>query len=190
MSHDDIYAPRWIGPDDMPVDLHSEIVPALWMGGTADEDWIHYPAPREELSEPAPYDAVVTLFAWAQPMTWGVEELRYGFGDCELDGANLPRILKAARWAHERWRAGERVLVRCQAGINRAGLVTALVLMLDGRSPREAIEVIRRRRSPLALCNDAFVDWLLTDAAEALRPPALQTSMGSVDLPSAGTAIR
>jgi protein-tyrosine phosphatase len=60
------------------------------------------------------------------------------------------------------------VLVRGQAGINRSGLVTALVLMLDGYGARDALGLIRERRSPFALCNDAFVDWLLTQAADAL----------------------
>lgn len=68
--------------------------------------------------------------------------------------------------------AADRVLIRCQAGLNRSGLVTALVLMLDGHSATEAVNQLRARRSPWALCNDAFVDWLVTDAAALLDTAA------------------
>lgn len=55
---------------------------------------------------------------------------------------------------------------------SRSGLVTALVLMLDGHSATEAVNQLRARRSPWALCNDAFVDWLVTDAAALLDTAA------------------
>ena len=51
---------------------------------------------------------------------------------------------------------------------DRSGLLTALVLMLAGMDAAEAIRLIRSRRSEVALFNDDFVDWLLTDAADAL----------------------
>ena len=104
-------------------------------------------------------------------MDWEVEELRYGFGDGVLRGDDLGRVVRAAAWANERWMAGDRVLIRCQAGLNRSGLVTAMVLMLDGWTAAEAISHIRARRSPVALCNDRFVDWLLDHADAALDLP-------------------
>ena len=174
MTAQEVYAPRWIETGDMPAALHSEILPGLWVGGTADDGWIDRSAPCGGFGDAAPYDAVVTLFAWAQPMSWGVEELRYGFGDAALDDASLPKILAAARWAHERWSRGERVLVRCQAGINRSGLVAALVLMIAGYSAHEAIQLLRQGRSPFALCNDAFVDWLLTQAGRSIDKAPLR----------------
>jgi protein-tyrosine phosphatase len=111
---------------------------------------------------------VVTLYGWAAPVTWEVEELRYGFMDSDIAYADIDRILRAARWAHDRWRGGDRVLIRCQAGLNRSGLVTALVLMRDGYDATEAISLIRERRSPWALCNDDFVRWLHEDTPAAL----------------------
>jgi len=51
-------------------------------------------------------------------------------------------------------------LVRCAAGWNRSGLVTALVLMKNGYKPEEAINLIRDRKSPHALCNADFVRYL------------------------------
>jgi hypothetical protein len=167
----DLYAPVWTAAAERPQVTWSEILPGLYQGGTDDDDWISMPRPLDSGDEPRPFDAVVTLFAWAQPFGWGVTELRYGFADAHPRYADLSRVVEAARWAHGRWRAGDRVLVRCQAGLNRSGLVMALVLMLEGMSPAEAITLIRRQRSAVALCNDDFVDWLLADAAGALAAP-------------------
>ena len=114
------------------------------------------------------FDAVVTLFAWALPCSWGVEELRYGFPDAHPDLADMTRVVAAARWAHERWSSGDRVLIRCQAGLNRSGLVTVLVLMLAGRTAQDAIRLVRERRSAYALFNPDFVDWLVDRAPAAL----------------------
>jgi len=83
-------------------------------------------------------------------------------------GWHVDAVIDAAEWAHGLWRRGQRVLIRCQAGLNRSGLVTALVLLLDGWDPADAIEEIRTRRSPWALCNQQFADWLLDEAPSAL----------------------
>jgi hypothetical protein len=103
---------------------------------------VDYPSwqaePLSGLGEPRPYDAVVTLYAWAQPVGWEVEELHYGFAGA-LHGEDISRVLRAAAWAHERWQAGDRVLVRCQAGLNRSGPVTALVLIMAGWDPAAAL---------------------------------------------------
>ncbi len=48
------------------------------------------------------------------------------------------------------------VLVHCQAGLNRSGLITALALMHLGRTADEAIRLLRDRRSPVVLCNRSF----------------------------------
>ena len=45
-------------------------------------------------------------------------------------------------------------------GWNRSGLVLALVLLLDGYSADEAIELIREKRSPYALSNSSFVRFI------------------------------
>jgi len=48
----------------------------------------------------------------------------------------------------------------CQAGLNRSSLVAAYALMLAGATAADAIELLRQERSPAALCNPAFADWL------------------------------
>lgn len=171
----DLYAPAWVSADQEPDELFSQIVPGLFQGGTPLEHWSsdgtsfdhHEPDPIE-----GHFDAVVSLFAWSRPCDWGVEELRYGFPDAHPQHADMSRVVRAARWAHDRWTAGDRVLIRCQAGLNRSGLVTAMVLMLDDWSAEDAIRQIRRQRAEVALVNDDFVDWLIHHAPAALAETA------------------
>jgi protein tyrosine/serine phosphatase len=158
-------APDW-GHEYGLTELWTEVVSGLWVGGTADQDTVENGRGRV-----APYrffdledgeittkqfDAVVTMYAWAQPVDWGVEELRWGImdGDQPVDRAKLQETVD---WAHRRWDAGNRVLIRCQAGLNRSSLVTALVLVKAGWTPDDAIKQIRFTRSPQALFNKAFV---------------------------------
>jgi hypothetical protein len=159
-----------------PTYAPDEIVPGLWQGGTEDDHVVGRRVPADHhgvFSGRAPrFDVVVTLYADAQPAPWGVEELRFGFPDAELTPAFAERAIALARHAHRRWKDGARVLVRCQAGVNRSGLVTALVLMLEGMDARDAIGLIRANRAPAVLANRAFVRWLVTEAAGALAGEA------------------
>jgi hypothetical protein len=143
-----------------------EILPGLFQGGTEDHDVIGRRTPDSHYDRTQRFDVIVTLYADAQPAPWGVEEIRYGFGDAELNPTAIRKALALATLAHARWQAGERVLIRCQAGVNRSGLVTALVLMLDGYTPHDAIALIRERRAPAVLSNGHFVRWLVTEAPD------------------------
>ena len=87
-------------------------------------------------------------------------ERRFGFPDSALDENNLTEIHAIADWVYDEWKSGKKVLVRCQAGWNRSGLVTSLALMKDGHKAKDAIDLIRARRSPHALCNADFVRYL------------------------------
>lgn len=167
-KHHDLYAPQWVSDDQLPRALYSEVLPGLYQGGTDNDAWVNTAAPLEHGDDATGFDAVLTLFAWAQPFSWGVEELHYGFMDAHPRHADMSRVVEAARWAYQRWSSGQQVLIRCQAGLNRSGLLTALVLMLAGWDATDAIRLIRARRAEVALFNDDFVDWLLTDAAGAL----------------------
>jgi Dual specificity phosphatase, catalytic domain len=156
-----------------PTSLWSEIAPGLFMGGTPD---------RGDPDPGLPFDAVVTLYAFAPAADWLVEELRYGFYDGAMGRVDTVRVRRAADWAYERWQSGDRVLIRCQAGLNRSGLVTALVLTRSGLSPAEAIDLIRESRCTNALCNDSFERWLRGDAqfTHAATDDNDDVQMGSV----------
>ena len=161
-KREDLYAPAWVSADQEPKELHSEILEGLWMGGTDDEDTTDYGKELPGFDHGVPFDAVVTLYAWAHPMPWGIEELRWGFGDGDMSYVDIDRLNRVVAWAHDRWQAGDRVLIRCQAGMNRSGLITALVLMKAGFTAEAAIALLRSQRSEVVLFNDHFVDYLVS----------------------------
>lgn len=92
----------------------------------------------------------------------GVEERRYGFPDGAIKQVQLPIIHELADWSYSKWKSGAKTLIRCQAGLNRSGLITALVLIKSGKSAIDSIRLIREKRSFQALCNEDFVRYLLS----------------------------
>ena len=151
------------------------ILPGLFQGGTQDDEVIGCPAPDHHYAglydHPGtvfPFDLVVTLYGDAQPAPWGVREVRFGFPDGPLSEFAIGHAIELALQAHAAWRRNQQVLIRCQAGGNRSGLVSARVLMLEGYSADEAIALLRRKRSGVVLSNRHFERWLLTHAADAL----------------------
>jgi protein-tyrosine phosphatase len=149
-------------------ELYSEIAPNLFMGGTDDDDVIHLPqvsrGPRHDL----PFDSILTMYAWARPADWMVQEFRYGFPDASISDIDLNRLKQAVEWGYQQWVLGDRLLVRCQAGLNRSGLVTSLILIKSGMEVQSVIELLRERRSQYALCNSEYEEWLLTEGREFL----------------------
>jgi protein-tyrosine phosphatase len=153
-----------------PTSLYSEIAPNLFMGGTADEDVIHQAAPYNKARTDLPFDAIITMYAWANPADWRVQEFRYGIYDSAIADIDLDRLKQAVEFGYNRWLSGDRVLVRCQAGLNRSGLVTALIMMSTGLDAETAIEQIRKNRADIALFNNNYVEWLMSEGAQFLAP--------------------
>jgi len=145
-----------------PTSLYSEILTNLFMGGTDDNDVIHLPANPYTRRNDLPFDSIVTMYAWARPADWKVQEYRYGVPDARISDMDLSRLRQAVNWGYKQWKKGDRVLVRCQAGLNRSGLVTALILIKNGMSPEDAIRTIRKNRADIALFNEHYVNWLMT----------------------------
>lgn len=157
------YAPTHdIDAWDFP--LHSEILPGLWMGGTDDEDTLDFATDLHKSREITKdkFDSVVTLYAWARPADWLVTEFRYGYYDSDIEHIDFNLLYSAVDFAYASWKSGQRVLIRCQAGINRSGLVTALVLIKDGYSPEQAIDLLRAQRSRYVLINRDFEKFILS----------------------------
>ena len=160
-----------------PTSLHSEIAPNLFMGGTDDADVIQNPIARNIRRTDMPFDAIVTMYAWAQPADWNIQEFRYGVPDAAIADIDLNRLKQAVEFGYNRWMAGDRVLVRCQAGLNRSGLVTALILMSTGLDAETAIKEIRKNRSEDALFNQDYVTWLMKEGAAFIAPsPSAQAA--------------
>jgi protein tyrosine phosphatase len=135
------------------------VLNGLWQGGTDDLDV------DRQLKVPMittkSFDTVITMYADANPVDWFVKEFRYGVWDSDINKMNTEELFDIVRLAHADWKRGKRVLIRCQAGWNRSGLITALVLIREGMSAREAIDLIRKTRSEWALCNKSFEKFLL-----------------------------
>jgi protein-tyrosine phosphatase len=156
--------------------LFSMIAPNLFQGGTDDLDVIHLAKTNNRPRTDLPFDAIVTMYAWARPADWNVQEFRYGVPDASITDIDLQRLKQAVEFGYDRWKQGDRVLIRCQAGLNRSGLVTALTLMISGMSADQAIDTLREKRSSYALCNGEYEHWLLTEAAAHIAQSPIRKS--------------
>jgi len=139
--------------------LWSQVLPGLWQGGTHDKDvGTQLQVPMITTKD---FDTVITMYAYANPVDWFVKEFRYGVWDSDIDKMDTEELLDLVRIAHSDWKRGKKVLIRCQAGWNRSGLITALVLIRDGMDARKAIDLIRKTRSDSSLCNRSFEKFLI-----------------------------
>ena len=156
--------------------LYSMIAPNLFQGGTDDFDVIHLAQTNNRPRTDLPFDAIVTMYAWARPADWKVQEFRYGVPDASITDIDLDRLRQAVEFGYDRWKQGDRVLVRCQAGLNRSGLVLALILIKDGLKPAEAIARIRDNRGEDALFNRDFYNWLMVEGESFFSPSSQQAA--------------
>jgi protein-tyrosine phosphatase len=111
----------------------------------------------------AEFDLVVSLFTrnghGPRP---DIEHLVAEIPDDPLSPAQIEAVQRAARRTAQAVRDGCTTLVRCHSGYNRSGLVVAQALIELGRPAASAVTLIRRRRSPWALNNTTFTDYLAT----------------------------
>ena len=156
--------------------LYSMIAPNLFQGGTDDLDVIHLAQTNNRPRTDLPFDAIVTMYAWARPADWQVQEFRYGVDDAAITDIDLNRLRQAVEFGYDRWKQGDRVLVRCQAGLNRSGLVLALILIKDGLTPTQAIAQIRQNRGEDALFNNNFHNWLMQEGKKFFSPSSQQAA--------------
>lgn len=160
-----VYAPDY--DDLLTANLWDEILPNLWQGGTHDDDVIgnsRFAKPfvrQDSFITVEDFDTVITMYQYANPVGWFVKEMRYCVYDSTIEQLDLDELFAVVRYAHSEWKRGQRVLIRCQAGLNRSSLVTALVLMRDGMSAEEAISLIREKRNQYCLFNKDFEKFLL-----------------------------
>ena len=135
----------------------SEIVPGLCVGGTPPRlDAQMNAAP--DFSSYEGFDYVFTFHKYSSPIV-GAIEIRYFFEDDWANGLpeqEFGRIRELVDSAYGYWANGSNVLLRCQGGKNRSGLVAALVLVRSGKTPVEALELLRSRRSEDMLFNQHF----------------------------------
>lgn len=129
----------------------SQITDDLWMGGC-----------ENNLVLPEHIDHLVSLYPWESYDV--LHNLSSTMTVRMYDAARKPNVeqVKAiASWVNMNRRTGP-VLVHCQAGLNRSGLITAAALILDGMTATDAIALLREQRSPAVLCNKTFEKFLHT----------------------------
>ncbi|GLW66115.1 protein phosphatase [Actinomadura rubrobrunea] len=138
----------------------NEIVPGLWMGGHRYRVGGGGLAPAVVGDQ---FDIVISLHRedGYGPAPW-VEHHLFELPDGPLRPEQLEAVCLLADRAAWAVRSGRRVLVRCRAGYNRSGLVVAQTLVTLGFTADDAVFLIRRHRSPWALNNRLFVEYLTT----------------------------
>ncbi|WP_175407241.1 dual specificity protein phosphatase family protein [Streptomyces sp. TRM64462] len=137
----------------------NEIVPGLWMGGHIWAD--PYGELRRVVVEDE-FSLVVSLYtAPGHGPGAGVEHAVREIPDGPLTAPELGHAGRAAALVTDAVQAGRTTLVRCFAGYNRSGLVTAqAVRALADLTAADAVALVRLRRSPWALHNRTFVRYL------------------------------
>lgn len=157
-----------------PGSPYDEIIGGLWMGGHLFSD----PEGRSHrVVVDRGFDLVVSLVDRVDhgPPA-GVDHRVVPIPDDPLTSAQLDAVVRIATVTADAIRRGQAVLVRCHFGYNRSGLVVAQALVELGHEPADAIALIRDRRSPWALHNSHFEQYLLTGLGVAsllngLAPP-------------------
>lgn len=124
---------------------------------------------------PEMFDHLVSLYKWEQYTI-----------DHEIESRLVVRLFDSASgftgegimgvidWAHSRVELGP-TLIQCQAGLNRSNLIAGGVLIKNGLSADEAIDMLREARGPAVLCNPAFESFLRANE-ESIRNPSLRTA--------------
>lgn len=140
-------AARGLNPN-LDVELISHVEGGLWQGGC-----------EQGIRLPHDFDFVLSLYPWEQytlgPSTERVEVKMYDSLDQAFD-----QVDELAHDVVKRLSADQKVLVHCQAGLNRSGLLAARILTLQGWTPAAAIAKLRQSRCELVLCNEAFENWI------------------------------
>lgn len=137
-------------PFDVP--YISQITGNLWTGGCTNG-----------LILPEHIEHVISLYPWeAYTVRHAVRSaLSVVMYDSEDQG--FGQVDAIAAWVNA-CRGDGPTLVHCQAGLNRSALVAARALTLGGMHSLDAVALMRLKRSPAVLCNEAFVTWLASHA--------------------------
>lgn len=134
-------------PFDVP--FISQITDKLWQGGCQDG-----------MIVPDFIDVIVSLYPWEKYKKNG-NQIRVEYRLYDSIDQGFEQIEEIAQQVNRYLDADKTVLVHCQAGLNRSSLVAAKALMLQGMTGKEALDLLREKRSPACLCNPAFEDYIL-----------------------------
>src|SRR5579863_396844 len=94
----------------------------------------------------------------------------------------IEQLQKGAAWVHERIQKGGRVLIHCEHGVGRSVLLTGAVLVYDGMSARDALELVQLKRWQAAP-NQKQVARLKEFEESRLSEASLQDTRKGMSLP-------
>lgn len=156
---------EWAALADTP---WTEITPNLWVGGceyasvgdSGLREW-H----KAVVTDSDGFDTVITLWdGWNEsygPNGWSsIEHFTFPFPDGPLTHEVVDTVAEAAYQGMLAISRGDRLLVRCQAGLNRSALVAGVIMTSFGVTGEQAVSRIRHARSPWVLCNPDFEAYL------------------------------
>lgn len=141
------------GNTPFSVSLISHIEGNLWVGGCL---------PHVKLPEDFKY--VLSLYPWERyVLSIGTMrfEARLHDSNDEVDADKIDRIANKAVYLLEKGQT----LIHCQAGLNRSNLIAGLALIKLGRTPEQAVALLREKRCSAVLCNKTFERYLLSQGA-------------------------
>lgn len=153
LFHWDRNDPPWEG---------TELLERLFLGGTPRTDVVVQPGAIASPWQPSVhrglFDACITMTPISGPAGSGVLELRVPLNDRDGEILDTDRLRDAVEWVVSRHHAGDRVLVRCHAGLNRSGLIAvpAMTWIDPDISFDAALAIARTKRHELVLCRPEF----------------------------------
>jgi len=118
----------------------------LWHGGYV-----------ENLDLNGHFDTIVSMYPWEKYDFKGETYAFEMYDGFKVDEKTLNSAVEVAAMELDN---GKRVLVHCQAGLNRSSLVVVRLLMREGMSADDAIRMLREKRSDMVLCNLTFERYL------------------------------
>ncbi|MFT3661760.1 MAG: dual specificity protein phosphatase family protein [Gordonia sp. (in: high G+C Gram-positive bacteria)] len=134
---------------DIEMPMFSEIAEGIWQAG----------CPQDEFPLPRRFSHVVNLAGAIGYRTQRVLATNTIVDMADSSTASMALVDPLARLVAALAET-DMVLVHCQAGLNRSGVVVARALMHRGMTADEAITTVRAGRHPKALYNEHFVAWL------------------------------
>lgn len=143
-------------------DPWNEVIPGLWMGS------IFYDGqgdPDEGLTAARPEDNFQTVISLHLSMSVNpaAEVAHHQLLFPDTQGFTEPQediVMLAVSKTLYSLDLGHEVLLRSRLGYNRTGLIAALVLIAQGYTADQAIDILRKKRSPHALNNSYFVEYI------------------------------
>lgn len=141
---------------------YHEILPNLYLGGHVwrDDSGRIRDGRSSSISNDPSWDYVVSAYieGYSEKTLPQCDMRLVLFDDTEegLDEDTWRRVGSAVDEAVARYKQNQKILVRCQAGYNRSGMLMCLILMRLGYTADEAIELARECRGKDVLINKSF----------------------------------